>query len=45
MSKIGAPAPKEKGVQFSLEINVLVFLHCSIISEQDTITRAHFKDS
>ena len=45
MSKKGAPAPKEKGVRFSLEINVLVSLHCSIVLEQHTITRAHFKDS
>ena len=45
MSKKGAPAPKEKGVRFSLEINVLVSLHCSIVLEQHTSTRAHFKDS
>ena len=45
MSKKGAPAPKEKGVWFSLDINVLVSLHCSIVSEQHTTTRAQFKDS
>ena len=45
MSKKGAPAPKEKGVRFSPEINVLVTLHCSIVLEQHTITRARFKDS
>ena len=41
MSKIGAPAPKEKGVQFSLEINVVVSSHCSIVFEQHTIPFAH----
>ena len=44
MSKKGAPAPKEEGVRFSPEINVLVTLHCSIVLEQHTITRG-FKDS
>ena len=36
---------RKRCIRFSLEINVLVTLHCSIVLEQHAITRAHFKDS